>query len=73
MYFYKSLLTSLIVHGLTGSMYGCDVLDPLVSSGHIVDASAASKLCAGWPFIMKGSVSLFYSYIPNVEYNNNIQ
>jgi hypothetical protein len=41
------------VHGLTGSMYGCDTFDDLVVSGHILSNEYAAKMCSGWPFTMK--------------------
>ena len=42
------------VHGLTGSMFGCDVLDDLVAAGRVVSSEAAGKMCSGWPFTIKG-------------------
>jgi len=52
-FFMSSYAPHATVHGLTGSMYGCDTFDSLVSSGYILSSEYAAKMCSGWPFTMK--------------------
>lgn len=53
-FFMSSFAPHATVHGLVGSMYGCDVMDQLLGSGYITSRSTANKMCASWPFVMKG-------------------
>ena len=40
-------------HGAIGSVYGCDLMDPLREAGMLIDEDAQIKLCQKWSFIMK--------------------
>eukprot|EP01038_Epipyxis_sp_PR26KG_P004980 gene4980-6963_t len=48
-FFFKMQLTP---HGAThaalGGIYGCDMFDPLVESGHIYSKAAANEICSLW-------------------------
>eukprot|EP01038_Epipyxis_sp_PR26KG_P015305 gene15305-20622_t len=46
------------IHGLLGGMYGCDMFQPLIDSGHIFDSSGAEQLCSIWFVFIKE----FYRY-----------
>lgn len=53
-FFYKSSFGAhATVHGLIGSMYGCDVLDPFVSKGFILNQLSADRVCSSLPFLVK--------------------
>jgi hypothetical protein len=44
-FFYQSSFAPhATVHGLVGSMFGCDVFDSLVDSGYILDMDSANKV-----------------------------
>lgn len=40
-------------HGAIGSVFGCDLMDPLLEAGLIVSAEEQVKLCQKWGFMMK--------------------
>lgn len=41
------------VHGAIGSVYGCDLMDPLREAGLIVSSSEQNLLCQKWGFMLK--------------------
>jgi len=45
-------------HAALGGIYGCDLFDPLVESGHIFSKSSANSLCSIWFTFVKE----FYRY-----------
>jgi len=51
-------------HSLTGGIYGCDLLQPLLDAGYITDETNMKKICSKWIFYLKE----FYRYnylVPN--------
>lgn len=40
-------------HSLTGGIYGCDLLEPLLDQGLITDELAMKNICSKWVFYMK--------------------
>jgi len=43
-FFMSSFAPHATVHGLVGSMYGCDVLDHLLGEGYILSQTKANKV-----------------------------
>jgi len=40
-------------HGVIGGVYGCDLMDPLMDAGLIIDDEAQINLCKNWIFYLK--------------------
>jgi len=40
-------------HGVIGSVYGCDLMDPLLADGIIRDAESQLSICKKWGFYLK--------------------
>ena len=40
-------------HSLTGGIYGCDLMTPMLEAGYIVDETAQKEICSKWVFYMK--------------------
>jgi hypothetical protein len=45
-------------HSLSGGIYGCDLLSPLLDAGYISDETSLKNICSKWVFYMKE----FYRY-----------
>jgi hypothetical protein len=45
-------------HSLTGGIYGCDLLTPMLEAGYISDEKSQKEICSKWVFYMKE----FYRY-----------
>ena len=45
-------------HSLTGGIYGCDLMKPLLEAGYINDEKALKTICSSWLFYVKE----FYRY-----------
>jgi len=40
-------------HSLTGGIYGCDLMKPMLEAGYITSTDAMKEICAKWVFYMK--------------------
>jgi hypothetical protein len=41
------------VHGVIGGVYGCDLFDPLLEAGYLIDEQAKLNMCKNWIFYLK--------------------